>query len=286
MQPDFLFPDLETRGADEAPGGVDVYVSGFPCQPFSKAGKLGGSSDPRGLLCCKVVEYITQKRPRAFILENVANLLKFPEVLTLIIDALRGAFDGRGPNSYFVEWKILNTDVHGGIPQSRSRLYIVGLLRGEMNSPFFWPPPARRIKALREILQEEYGAETLISDLSETKRNNLFKVLARVDNNAEVIADLAGSSPVFMRDMCPCLTASHTSDGAFWSVRRRRPLSTEELMALQGMHVSAFKDWESVLNKRRMGKVIGNAMSVCVLERVLRGVLVSLGWACKPDRWA
>lgn len=286
MQPDVLFPDLETRGVDEAPGGVDVYVSGFPCQPFSVAGKLRGSSDPRGVLWCKVVEYIIQKRPRAFILENVANLLKFPVIFTFIIDALRGAFDGRGPNSYFVEWKILSTNIHGGIPQSRSRLYIVGLLRGKMNSPFFWPPPARRIKKLCEILQDDIGAETLISDLSETKRNNLLKLLARVDNNADVIADLAGSSLVFMRDMCPCLTASHTSDGAFWSVRRRRLLSTEELMALQGMHASAFKNWESVLSKRSMGKVIGNAMSVCVLERVLRGVLVSLGWACKPDRWA
>jgi DNA (cytosine-5)-methyltransferase 1 len=54
---------------------VDVYVAGFPCQPYSKAGKNFGLQDERASVFNAVRDYISTRRPTIFILENVKNLI-------------------------------------------------------------------------------------------------------------------------------------------------------------------------------------------------------------------
>src|SRR4051812_16213164 len=49
----------------------DVLTAGFPCQPFSSAGKKKGIRDPRGTLFSKVVDVLRNRRPKFFVLENV-----------------------------------------------------------------------------------------------------------------------------------------------------------------------------------------------------------------------
>ena len=52
----------------------DVLVGGFPCQAFSQAGKKLGFEDTRGTLFFEIVRILKEKRPKAFLLENVKNL--------------------------------------------------------------------------------------------------------------------------------------------------------------------------------------------------------------------
>ena len=99
----------------------DMLCAGFPCQPFSVAGKELGFADSRGTVFFKLLEIIKIKKPGIVFLENVPNLVHHRGGFTYkaIIDSLSEANYALSPiildSSYF------------GVPQSRSRIYIIGL---------------------------------------------------------------------------------------------------------------------------------------------------------------
>lgn len=98
----------------------ELLTGGFPCQPFSSAGKKLGINDVRGTLFASIVEIINLKRPQFFVLENVKRLLSMDSGshFSTILNALSSI-------GYFVEWRLLNaTDF--GLPQNRERVIITG----------------------------------------------------------------------------------------------------------------------------------------------------------------
>lgn len=65
--------DIKTVNAIDIPD-MDVLTAGFPCQPFSVAGKQKGFCDPRGSLFFEIARIAEVKRPKVIFLENVSNL--------------------------------------------------------------------------------------------------------------------------------------------------------------------------------------------------------------------
>ena len=63
-------------------------------------------------------------------------------------------------------------------------------------------------------------------------------------------------------------------------------LDCNEMMGLQGIEPSFFHGWEKILSERKMGMIIGNAMSLSIVERIMHNGLQSLGFKVKADRWA
>lgn len=101
----------------------DILCAGFPCQPFSKAGARLGLEDPRnGNLFYKIVEILNRHKPEFVFLENVANLKGHDDGNTwqVIYNELSNLYD--------VKEEILSPHQFG-IPQHRSRFYIVGRLK-------------------------------------------------------------------------------------------------------------------------------------------------------------
>lgn len=99
----------------------DLLTAGFPCQPFSAAGKkLGVHDRVRGTLFAEIVEVLERTAPKFFVLENVKRLLTMDEGrhLKTILLALTGA-------GYFVEWRLLNAK-NFGLAQNRERIFLVG----------------------------------------------------------------------------------------------------------------------------------------------------------------
>lgn len=98
----------------------DLLTGGFPCQPFSSAGKKEGTRDARGTLFQLIVDVLRKERPRFFILENVKRLLTmekgchFATILSSLAEL-----------DYAVEWRLINA-MHFGLPQNRERVVIVG----------------------------------------------------------------------------------------------------------------------------------------------------------------
>lgn len=98
----------------------DILTAGFPCQPFSSAGKKQGVRDPRGTLFQNIVRIVDVHRPKYFVLENVKRLLSMEkgQHFATILDSLSSL-------GYWVEWRVLNA-VNFGLPQNRERIFIVG----------------------------------------------------------------------------------------------------------------------------------------------------------------
>jgi DNA (cytosine-5)-methyltransferase 1 len=102
----------------------DVLLGGFPCQPFSSIGQRKGfEHKTQGTLFYDVARIIKDKRPKAFLLENVQGLLTHDKGRTLstILEVLAEL-------DYDVQYRLINA-ADFGVPQMRRRVYIVGIDR-------------------------------------------------------------------------------------------------------------------------------------------------------------
>lgn len=101
----------------------DLLTAGFPCQPFSNAGRKEGLRDARGTLFREIIDVLEAKQPRIFILENVKRLLSMERGFhfATILSSLAQL-------NYHIEWRLLNA-MHFGLPQNRQRVFIVGTLQ-------------------------------------------------------------------------------------------------------------------------------------------------------------
>ena len=99
----------------------DFLLAGFPCQPFSYAGKQKGFGDTRGTLFFEIERLLATHQPKAFLLENVRGLTTHDSGRTL--DTIVGKLELLG---YGVKCLLLNSSDFG-VPQNRVRVYIVGI---------------------------------------------------------------------------------------------------------------------------------------------------------------
>lgn len=99
----------------------DFLLAGFPCQPFSYAGKQKGFGDTRGTLFFEVERLLVTHQPKAFLLENVRGLTTHDSGRTL--KTIIGKLELLG---YGVKCLLLNSSDFG-VPQNRVRIYIVGV---------------------------------------------------------------------------------------------------------------------------------------------------------------
>ncbi len=105
----------------------DLLLAGFPCQPFSYAGKRQGFGDTRGTLFFEVERLIGKYKPKAFLLENVRGLYTHDNGRTFktIIDHLHALGYGT--------YDLLLNSSDFGVPQNRVRLYILGIRDAQPN---------------------------------------------------------------------------------------------------------------------------------------------------------
>ena len=140
----------------------DVLLAGFPCQPFSIAGvsKKNSLGRPHGFECTTqgtlffdVARIIAEKQPKAFLLENVKNLLSHDKGNTFKV-ILQTLHDELG---YEIHYKVI--DGQHFVPQHRERILIVGF-RGETD--FSWDAlqlPDKGAVKLSSILHPQNGTE-------------------------------------------------------------------------------------------------------------------------------
>lgn len=140
----------------------DVLLAGFPCQPFSIAGVSkknalgkahGFACETQGTLFFDVARVIAEKRPRAFLLENVKNLTSHDKGRTFAI-IKRTLSEELG---YHIHARII--DGAHFVPQHRERILIVGFREPVAFDFDALPMPPKGQHTLKEILHRTDGAE-------------------------------------------------------------------------------------------------------------------------------
>lgn len=252
--PERIYGDITKRDSCTLPD-FDLYVCGFPCQPFSHAGKRKGLQDSRGTIFRICIDVIKTKQPKYFVLENVKGLLNHDKGNTrkVIYDELKELIT----LGYKVDWKVLNTRDYG-IPQNRERVYIVGT-KGD----FSWPSPVSLHKHLSEYVDDTNKKRREPPNF--IKEANLLNIIPAYS----VFIDFGFryfTHPNADR-YSPCITASHAKD--LWCVKHSRYATVNELLSLQGFSMS----FKQVVSDSQLKKQIGNSMSVNVLESIFKNLL-------------
>ena len=293
--PKRFFDDITLRDPRTTPP-CDLYVAGFPCQPFSRAGLRQGRNDAkgRGSIFDHIITYLRAHRPRAVILENVAGLQElFAETFREMLASLRD-IKGNGNQPYYVVSKRLVDTAKWGLPHSRKRIYIVCLSQEAMrtcSAPFLWPRPSIASTPIDDLLQPTCGSDADLLALGPRTRDKLLAYLEKLHTRGYApgtdtwIINVFGRVPHGMRGQSPCLTRGRAGAGGHWVSSRSRLLTVQEMLILQGMAANVRR---AGISDRQLGLMIGNAMSVNVLERLLVRLLPGVGLLRERlhDRWA
>lgn len=125
----------------------DILTAGFPCQPFSSAGNRQGFSDERGVMFYHLARILGDKRPAAFMFENVAGLRLHNQGATFA--AIRQTLTTQ--LGYSLHTAVLRACDYG-LPQLRPRLFMVGFR--DPSTPFEFPEPI----PLRSSISDVFGA--------------------------------------------------------------------------------------------------------------------------------
>lgn len=151
---DIPYGDITKIKPDQIPD-FDILLGGFPCQPFSQAGKKLGLADTRGTLFFDIAKIIEHHRPTVVFLENVKRFKSHDNGNTFNI--VKRVLEDLG---YEVYADVLNAK-HFGVPQNRERIYIIAFLG---KTSFNFPKPTGIKTKLGDILEKKVDPKYTISD--------------------------------------------------------------------------------------------------------------------------
>ena len=177
----------------------DVLAAGFPCQPFSIAGKQRGFDDRRGNLFFEITRIIDAKRPKVVFLENVPNLIEHDDGRTFLV-----VFNSLAQFGYDVFYKVMSANEYGNVPQARKRIYIVAV-HESLNVRYEHPDKIDLTVGIDDIVDRSDQKD----DHYYYKNGMFLDKLRDVVTNKKIIYRMFDSCPKPLKSgICPTLTAS------------------------------------------------------------------------------
>ena len=247
----------------------DLMIAGFPCQTFSVIGPRTGMQDRRGTVIFGLINIMTAKNLKYFILENVKGLLNHGsgESLKVILKELNEA-------GYKVFWKLVSS-LYLGVPQMRERIYFVGVRKDliKNNVPFVFPQSVK-IPDIKDYLidgdeslefnEKKRSYETFLKYLDNKYNKGKFSIERMLKENYLVI-DTRQSDLRLYRGRVPTLrTGRHgilyVRNGKF------RRLSGYEALLLQGFPEDLARKVRGKIDEASLLSQAGNAMTVNVVK--------------------
>ena len=286
---------LTHKFCDEVLPDFDIMVLGSPCQNLSRSGKREGFFKPKengekpplpstnqlyfdkineigeltysGLIY-RALQVAIYKRPKFIVIENVANLLSktFSSEFNSVVRTLQDI----GYNIYFKE---LNSKDYG-VPQNRPRVFMI-IIRDDLNINFKFPEPVENRPRASDWFEKEVDDKYYIDpgDYGTLDRES-FKPYLSKD---------------FDTDYIHCIKTKYGSTNKEGKVDPQtqqhliidhkgiRCLTVEELMRFQGFRPEDAKILlENGFTRTDIGKLVGNSITVDVLEALFREFILSL----------
>ncbi len=253
---DSPFGDITKIDARDIPDH-DILLAGFPCQAFSIIGKMNGFQDTRGTLFFEIERILREKKPQAFVLENVRMLVGHQggKTIKVILEHLAAL-------GYHVHWKVLNA-LDFGLPHKRERVFFVGFLQ---NFDFKFPNgEPGHYSPLSEILEKEVPESFFASPTIVKKRKDAHKPSHIPSIWHENKAGHISSYPF------SCALRANASYN-YLLVNGERRLTPRECLRLLG-----FPDtYKIVCGYHQMRKLTGNSVCVPVVRAISKNVLMCL----------
>jgi DNA (cytosine-5)-methyltransferase 1 len=260
--------DIRSVSSEDIPDH-DILLAGFPCQPFSIAGVSkkkslgrthGFSDQTQGTLFFEIARILNDKRPRAFLLENVKNLRTHDKRRTfrVIMDVLEKEL------GYTVYDAVL--DAKGLVPQHRERVYIVGFREP---IEFEFPELPSEGPPIRTILEPEVDDKYTLSD-------KLWAYLQAYAEKHRKKGNGFGYGLVNLNGYSRTLSARYYKDGSEILIpqegKNPRRLTPRECARLQG-----FPDtFKIVVSDTAAYKQFGNSVAVPVVEAIAKQMVKAL----------
>ncbi|MCF6325330.1 MAG: DNA (cytosine-5-)-methyltransferase [Gammaproteobacteria bacterium] len=269
----------------------DVLLAGFPCQPFSIAGVSkknsmgrvhGFECQTQGTLFFDVARIIKEKQPKAFLLENVKNLMSHDKGRTfqVIKETLQDEL------GYKISPKVI--DAKGFVPQHRERIYIVGFRE---DTDFSWDAFGHKKKdamTIGDILHPQDSSEDCEK---ETLRNYIVGRKGKV-NDKYILSDKLwkylydyaakhkakgngfGYGMVKKTSIARTLSARYYKDGSEILVHRGRGnprrLTPRECARLMGFDKPGESKFKIPVSDTQAYKQFGNSVAMPVIEEIAR----------------
>ena len=262
----------------------EVLLAGFPCQPFSLAGvskknSLGRSHgfecNTQGTLFFDVERIIEEKKPKAFLLENVKNLTSHDKGKTFRV--IQQTLEDK--LGYKIFCKVI--DANGFVPQHRQRIFIVGF-RDDV--PFSWDDfkhPGKGSTTLRDILHPEDGSEKEEPPYTQGEKaevsgdfiisKKLWTYLKNYKKKHEEKGNGFGFSLVTNNDTSRTLSARYHKDGSEILISRGGRNNPRRLTPRECARLMGYPDSLTIpVSNTQAYRQFGNSVVVPVIEEIAR----------------
>ena len=270
--PDNLLVEEDIKSVDKrAIPDFDVLTAGFPCQPFSVCGKQKGFQDERGNLFFQIVDVIDAKKPSIVFLENVANLVEHDRGRTF--NTIHNELVSR---DYCIRYLVADACDYG-IPQHRTRSYIVAFKDEEQCDRFAFPDKVPLKKHIFDIIDKTIKCdetfylkdgtpqykkmESAIKDTEQIYRFSDYGIQSSKDGISFTLKANMGT----WYDRVPIIKD-------YYGIRKITP---KECLLLQGFP-NTFS-FPSNIGGKSAYKQCGNTVCVPVVERIAKQIKTVLG---------
>ena len=264
----------------------DVLLAGFPCQPFSIAGvsKKNALNEPHGFACeaqgtlfFELARLIAYHKPKAFLLENVKNLVNHDKGRTfrIICSVLEHEL------GYHISYQII--DSKAWVPQHRERIFIAGWRdANDFNLDAMLVPEPGAGPILGSILHPEDGTETAephytcgeLGKVGEryTLTEHLWDYLNAYARKHRARGNGFGYGLVGRSDIARTLSARYYKDGSEILIKQDdnlpRRLTPRECSRLMGFDAPTESQFKIPVSDTQAYRQFGNAVAVPVVRAV------------------
>ena len=268
---------------DYANDDIDLLVGGSPCQAFSAVGAQYGLSDTRGTLFYEFARIVKETQPRVFIYENVRGLTTHDNGHTW--EVMKSVFKD-DLNYRISEPQILNASDYG-IPQSRRRIFAIGLREDIKCADFIYPEPIQLKYTMQDFLEDNcafghfnYNPSNgeLIVEKVPGRPDKKFTLTPAVQKYV-----LAGGTSNYKtstetdlpiaRTLMKMMTQHHRAGVDNYITVSKKPLVLRQLSDREALRLMGFPDdFKIAVSSMQTLRQAGNSIVVDVLMAIVREI--------------